>query len=352
MIPGQWYRITDYNCTTTQADTQSAGHQFDIIVRADETNVLNENAYAAKHAGDAYFANSKLEAWKIWYCLDNDTNRFTWADTTNGKGVVYRMIDEFNNDCPYDFKNIQFKRWYTTDSVATRLGLNGCYMVANTNSTAGNLSVVDDTNFIFAYTFSSQQTGGTQTDFSLDKNAVHCNVIRPRKNSLNNIVFYGDTNYMNTFDSGCYNNTFGGSCYNNSFGKYCYNNSFGNSCQYNSFGNNCLYNSLGNGSGNNSFGNNCRNNSFGVTCNNNAFGNYCQYNSFSKDYVRYIIFENGNSYITLTSTQTTSDSNVLRNIKICQGVNNTSTTKTISHDTVNDTFQTEYKAANSQIITV
>lgn len=23
-----------------------------------------------------------------------------------GKGVIYRMIDEWNNDCPYDFKNI------------------------------------------------------------------------------------------------------------------------------------------------------------------------------------------------------------------------------------------------------
>ena len=144
-----------------------------------------------------YFANSKLESWKIKYCLDNDTSRFAWAldktikvikcyenpgdvyihircpeedvdgkfawaftsvsssrdldsfsiaellddvDRTDlgftsteeiipgetifeyygysspvidyieiaGKGVIYRMIDEFNNDCPYDFKNIRF----------------------------------------------------------------------------------------------------------------------------------------------------------------------------------------------------------------------------------------------------
>ena len=26
-----------------------------------------------------------------------------------GKGVVYRLIDEFGNDCPYDFKNIQLQ---------------------------------------------------------------------------------------------------------------------------------------------------------------------------------------------------------------------------------------------------
>ena len=42
--PGQYYRITDYVTTTAQAETQSAGHVFDIIVRADSASVLNENA--------------------------------------------------------------------------------------------------------------------------------------------------------------------------------------------------------------------------------------------------------------------------------------------------------------------
>ena len=106
---GQLYRINDYQCTTTQSGTKSAGHQFDIIVLALSKNALSEQAYAALHSGDTYFANNDLSAWKLWYCLDNDTNRFTWADSTNGKGVIYRMIDEFNNDIPYDFKNIQFK---------------------------------------------------------------------------------------------------------------------------------------------------------------------------------------------------------------------------------------------------
>jgi hypothetical protein len=38
--------------------------------------------------------------------LDNDSSRFAWADTENGEGVIYYMKDEFNNECPYDFKNI------------------------------------------------------------------------------------------------------------------------------------------------------------------------------------------------------------------------------------------------------
>ena len=135
-----------------------------------------------------YFCNSHLSAWKVWYCLDNDTARFAWADVNpnmittsggesyahdagdyyrdsskdvgfgnntlygwtsqdnvtiytasltpeiedvtydedgddaggagavvsvngeHGRGVIYRLIDEFNNDVAYDFKNIQFIR--------------------------------------------------------------------------------------------------------------------------------------------------------------------------------------------------------------------------------------------------
>ena len=109
LVPGQQYRITDYTCTTTQENTRALGHVFDIIVTADDTSTINEVARAVKHDGDTYFAGCDLNAWKIWYCLDNDTDRFAWADSANGKGVIYRMIDEFDNDIPYDFKNIQFK---------------------------------------------------------------------------------------------------------------------------------------------------------------------------------------------------------------------------------------------------
>lgn len=114
LISGMQYRITDYVTTTAQENTQSAGHQFDVIVTADDANTLNEVARVALHEGDTYFADSDLNAWQIWYSFDNDTSRFAWADVENGKGVIYRMIDEFGNDCPYDFKNIQFKHPHDT----------------------------------------------------------------------------------------------------------------------------------------------------------------------------------------------------------------------------------------------
>ena len=62
--------------------------------------------------------------------------------------------------------------------------------------------------------------------------------------------------------------------------------------------------------------------------------------------------ENGNKYITVTSTETTGSSQVLRNFTIAQGVNNTNQVKTISHNTVNDTFKTTYQNANSKTVNV
>lgn len=126
LVAGQQYRITDYVTTTNGTInnvanlSRSVGHPFDIVVEATSTNTFSEDARALMHSGDNYFANCKLTAWKLCYCFDNDTNRFEWADTTNGKGVIYRMIDEFGNNIPYDFKNIQFKRYKITGTTDDR----------------------------------------------------------------------------------------------------------------------------------------------------------------------------------------------------------------------------------------
>lgn len=118
LSPGQQYRITDYVATVaTGGDAQSMNTPFDLIVVADAANKLNELARAIRHSEDTYFPSAtKFEAWKVWYSIDNDTSRFAWADTTNGKGVVYRLIDEFNNDVPYDFKGIEYGGLKTLDT--------------------------------------------------------------------------------------------------------------------------------------------------------------------------------------------------------------------------------------------
>ena len=309
LVPGQQYRITDYTCTTTQAATKSAGHVFDIIVTADSENTLNEEARAIQHEGDTYFADSNLSAWKIWYCIDNDTNRFAWADSANGKGVIYRMIDEFNNEVPYDFKNIQFyRKWDEAKQLWS--------------------TISSDNTGVPCYTFSSKGDSSTVefTDMSLSaSNNVYSNVIKKyinmavnKKLTLNNNCFFGTMCYKNTFGADCLENTFGNQCIKNSFGDSCHSNAFGNSCWGNSFGNSCENNSFGVGCGANSFGSYCTKNTFGDDCDvnsfgnsyyNNSFGNSCDYNSFGHgcshnsfgNVCRYNSFGNGCIYIRFAS---------------------------------------------------
>ena len=422
LIPGQQYRIIDYITTTIQENTESAGHQFDIIVTANSNNTLSEIASACLHEGDTYFSgnNANLSAWQIWYCLDNDTSRFKWAtnkgytyNSSNqlyeidkdkwvtavgkvcndrignqidafyeteinekfshfgysadldgiqrltlygrmldgdideglsmikyhysgvykvdgqeydgwaelsannnngivgyatdesgnpiyilterivkdknslingdeeiiiGRGVIYRMIDEWGNDCPYDFKNIKF--------------------------TKPIFSETDTPDSNFYYTFSYYKSyDSTINDFSVYDNVAHNNVydnvIKPYyyfgggDQILNRILFISDT-YIgtiakNTFGIQCRDNTFGNNCYNNTFGTNCISNKFGDGCQYNTFGTSCYNNTFGTNCYNNTFfsdchdntfGTNCNYNTFGTNCHDNTFGDGCQYNTF------------------------------------------------------------------------
>lgn len=307
LTPGSCYRITDYHCTTTQEDTYSADHQFDIVLLALSTNKLAEQGWAMMHenvydvtfddgvtkkchayivdeynhlnvvsietllgiegldeseysinendkniiisgweSGELnnedvpynYFQNSKLEAWKVWYCLDNDTDRFAWADkgmidinnylygrysqsdsdgfyawyneedgvvytksnhpkqgdavynedkkltpivissfVSNGRGVIYRLIDEFNNDVAYDFKNIQFTRKLLNGKFDDNGQDTWCYTFTTfinnnvTDASIKNEKVTVDNNFI-GPVFASLHTGGDFGQQELPYNVI------------------------------------------------------------------------------------------------------------------------------------------------------------------------------------
>lgn len=399
LVPGKHYRITDYVTTTAQESTQSAGHQFDVVVLALDESTLSENAHAMLHDGDTYFStnNADLSAWELKYCLDNDTDRFAWADSVNGKGVIYYMKDEWNNECPYDFKNIQFKRSLSNGALDTTNGDDTFVYTFNLwrintqkiedASIIGNTLVNDEghingvygnkINSVSEYSFISEQTSFEVTQYLLNDNVFlnsydeedffygcYANILgydcfsNTFGNRCNSNTFGNGCN-ANIFGNGCILNTFGNDAYDNTFGDNIYRNTFGNECYNNSFGDDAYENTFGNSYWNNSFGNGCSSNLFGHGCNSNSFGHYFRYNSFGnavnhvifiKDYTYYVIVENGNQYITLTSTATTDSSNLLRNITIAQGVNNITTNKSISHDTVNDTFKTTYQSANSVVV--
>lgn len=303
LIAGMQYRITDYVTTTAQENTRSAGHPFDVIVTADSNNALNEVARACLHEGDDYFLNEapKLEAWKIWYCLDNDAERFAWADTENGKGVIYRMIDEWNNDLPYDFKNIMFKR-YELNAPELYEASGNDYWIQKLSE---NIRAMFDSNcqaFIwsglygqdkyweddyeavmstptgrsrFFYTFSDD----SDIPFDSSLGSTCCdNVMHSDYRLPNNVFFGGGEHYGNRFGSNCYDNSFSSECLNNTFGSDCCENCFGVSCSYNTFGNNSSHNSFGYECHYNNFGNRFNYNSLGDECINNSFGNASEYN--------------------------------------------------------------------------
>jgi hypothetical protein len=260
LIPGQQYRITDYITTTSQENTQSAGHQFDIIVTADSENSLNEKARAIQHKGDTYFSNSNFDAWEIWYSIDNDTERFAWADVENGKGVIYRMIDEFNNDCPYDFKNIQFLRVKGASTHEKLIGKTEisdyiyCPIEENFSETQ-NPSCIEsmdlsnpDYDSKYFYTFNGYSE---DIDISLS-GKVKLNTIlsfKPDDSAyrLNNIIFRCDGHiYDQKIDYDCFNITFIGLnketyLFKNSMGQYSRANIIiaANTLSQNNFNDNC-----------------------------------------------------------------------------------------------------------------
>lgn len=205
LIPGMWYRITDYVTTTTQIYTSSDGHRFDILVQANSYNTLNEQCGAALNDDDNYFQNrgvtpAAIRKWKLWYSVYNDTNRFSWADPENGKGVIYRMIDNNNNDCPYDFKNIMFMRSY--------------------DSTYGTYTNCSSSNGIWCHTFCSESGYGfpSTSDMSTyNVSPIAANKIEPLYLSpyiaiqkLNNVVMFSAVSFC-VIEQNCYNITITGS---------------------------------------------------------------------------------------------------------------------------------------------
>ena len=341
LIPSSSYRITDYTTTTVQADTTSAGHNFDIIVTALSTNELSENAKCVRKVGDAYFTNAKLEAWEIKYCIENDTSRFGWADTENGKGVIYYMKDEWNNECAYDFKNIQFIRKLTDGYLDED---NGVFIYVYTftwfdeNNEVNDLSLIgneltNDEGYksgIFNNTIKETTAYSVYFEINTPLFVLGGNVFLYH-HSFESGLFYGCFN--NSLGVNCYSNNFGDSCYSNNFGDSCYSNDFGKGCVFNTFGNNCTFNNFGNNCTFKNFGNNCNHNTFGNACSYNTFGDSCSSNNFytgtsgttKKDYIRYIVLEEGCRNNNFYSTLITSDADYLQRIRI-KGLDNTTPT--------------------------
>lgn len=250
LVPGQQYRITDYVATVAYDESEgdalpakSAHHSFDLIVTADTASSLNEHARAARHAGDSYFPDSvKFEAWDVWYCLENARDKYNWAEAEHGtgRGVIYRLIDEFGNDCPYDFKGIVFHRYRFTNLVSDFIGEStmedvssevlGYYgyepsdfvVVTDMGVELVKIEVSDPNDVAERYTFDTGD--GTDASLGVEGYDVCFNQIEPIcEYDLTANVFFLN-NIVCTKCISCFNNVFGVNCQQMTFAGEFYNN--------------------------------------------------------------------------------------------------------------------------------
>ena len=304
LVAGSYYRIIDYIATTSQENTKSDGHPFNVIVLALGENILAAKAWAIQHEGDEHFANDNLSAWELWYCLDNDTERYAWADAENGKGVIYRLIDELGNDFPYDFKNIQvyvynaettLSEWRSAiygrskfNVVHSRRDADGKYLIPMVTINGGSDNEVGyNCNNCVINTYNNCSIGAESKSiyFNADGCVVgeKCNTIRL---NCNNTTVGNECEYIriglardagNIISSKCKNITIGDGSYGNVFGDGCENIIMGNYTRYNTFG----AHTLGVAGQNNCFGNNfapnCQDIELDYNCQYNTFGENCRY---------------------------------------------------------------------------
>ena len=430
LVAGMQYRITDYDFTTTEKDTDSAHQLFDIIVTADSESVLNEIARAVHHQyetsegtltgaiklyktdmngyadgvdtgdyfllvgtvevdGVTYYRYDKYEdgantgryillesidldslgvgldnplypvgggtygedgsymshsedaivsyengtfsddpllardiaSWELKYTLEN-----TKHSSTDGKGTILWMKDEFRNECNYDFINALFKVYEIT-ACAKSPSLVGTYAIKT-----GDSNITYGTNSKLASTFGA---GNHDNIIKYDGLAEIVLGNSCQYNTFGNSCRYntfGNDCSSNTFGNSCSSNTFGNDCYYNTFGNYCQYNTFGNSCSSNTFGNSCYDNTFGNSCQYNTFGNSCRYNTFGNSCNSNSFGNSCNYIKFASsgsattkyNYYMQNHFGDGCQYILFKGAETASSSAQVQNYNFAQGVQGTS----------------------------
>lgn len=193
--PGMYYRIVDYvttsysdayDCGSTESEYDSvstertsANHQFDIIVNAISKEKISNKAKAIQHSGDTYFNGCSLNKWEIWYNIDNKHG--------STKGYIYRMIDEYGNDCPFDFKNILWGGVYTLGISLDDSLHGGCY---------------------------DNKIYGEE-------------------------LFIGPGSNKNYIGVGCRRLRMGSYCCGNTFGVNCNGITLGDYCSYNKFGDNC-----------------------------------------------------------------------------------------------------------------
>ena len=219
------------------------------------------------------------------------------------------MRDEFNNECSYDFKNIQFIRYAVTSTTNPLKEFMvyepGVQDIKYSLNTTLNECTVDAENGTYFYTFSYVLDSGYVQDLSIVGNQLpndeseYSGVFNNKiadcgayylysgdstqfRFALPNNVIVNTQTYVNDEGAffGCYSNTFGRDCHSNTLGNNCSANTLSDNCHSNTFGYGCCSNTLGNDCSTIMFEYNCQSNIFEDTCYTNTLGNSCSSNTF------------------------------------------------------------------------
>ena len=339
------YRITDYDFTTTEKDTDSAHKLFDIIVTADSESILNETARAVHHQYETS-EGTLTGAIKLYktdmngYADGVDTgDYFLLVGTVVVNGVTYYRYDKYEGGA--NTGRYILLESIDLDSLGVGLdnplypvgggtyGEDGSYVshsedaiVSYENGTFSDdpLFARDIASWELKYTLENTKHSSTDGKGTIlwmkDESRNECNYdfinalfkvyeitacaklpslvgTYAIKTGDSNITYGTNSKLASTFGAGNHDNiikydglaeiVLGISCQYNTFENSCRYNTFGNYCQYNTFGNSCSSNTFGNSCYDNTLGNSCYDNTFGNSCQYNTFENSCRYNTFRDD---------------------------------------------------------------------
>ena len=327
-------------------ENDNNGTECLVLYKTDILEYPNDVDYEDRYfyCGTAEIENKQFDRWRkidLDFTFNSEKQKYFYTDlivennTTikseyirniNATGVIYYMKDEYNNEAPYDFKNIKMKR--------NKLELHNDNTLLNFYSYPINISNTED----YFYTFSNVINNEIKDASIISYSNCHNNIIKPCFDEygtqyLNTIYFIGDT---------FYNNEFGLNNKNIIVGDNTINIKTDCNCEYIDFGKNCNNIKLGNKIKYLKFADNSSNSYFKGNAGNILFcsedikelmpisGVTVGYNNCSKDNIQPSIM-----YITSTSKQS-----IINNLNIRNGinVNNTSIVvnledKTGNHET-------------------
>jgi len=282
-----------------------------LLVTASSTNTLKPESYSSLWNQDV-----------IYYDWNNNQDNVPGCT----KGYIYRRIDTLqNNDIPFDFRNVKFRRWQidvtnmwdsgttynknnvvTTDNTIIYVCLSN--NVINVNPSTDNENVWK----IFEWNNLSY-VSNSENNWNIGYINIPCTSEYVDYNMWSDWSYY-DTSYSNIieipdlsetdlmndsnnviFGSYFSKNNIGSNFQSNSIGSNFQSNSIGSNFYYNSIGSNFYYNSIGSNFQSNSIGSNFQSNSIGINFYYNSIGSYFNYNTIGSYFNYNSIGSNSNN---------------------------------------------------------